>query len=400
MMTFDRIAKIVVMTLLIALIAVGFTTSLVLAIDVYLLIFLAILCGVMFANVAKWIGRLAPIPYGVNLAIAVAAFVGIAIVTLVLFGLRIEEQVARTSSEVDQSFTRVEDWLNQHPPIKTAIGRVPLIDDLLNDDEPGGDKPSQEPQSSADGRTETEESSSERRSEPTNKKYEQTPSTGWSNVDSMSSISGRVFGVLGKVFSTTFGIAMNVAFVLFVGVFLAIKPHWYRDKFALLFPSSTRSRVSEILDDIGETLWNWLQGRVATMFITGVGTGIVLWLLGIPLAFTLGVITGLLTFIPNIGGILALMLAMLVALSQGPSTVMWVVIAYGVLQFIESNVVTPLIQQHQTSVPPPVLLSAQLMMGVMTGFLGVLVATPLVAATIVVVRDAYVNDVLGDKQTS
>jgi predicted PurR-regulated permease PerM len=203
-----------------------------------------------------------------------------------------------------------------------------------------------------------------------------------------------VFDAAGKAFATTFGVAMNVAFVLFVGVFLAVKPDFYRDGLARLFPPGKRQRVVEILDEVGENLFSWLQGRAATMIITGTGTGLVLWMLGVPLALTLGLVTGVLTFIPTIGGILSLLLSMLVALPQGTSIVMWVVLAYLLLQFLESNVITPLIQQHQTAIPPPILLSAQLMMGVLTGFLGVLVATPLVAASIVLVREAYIRDVL------
>ena len=135
------------------------------------------------------------------------------------------------------------------------------------------------------------------------------------------------------------------------------------------------------------------------MVITGLGTSIVLWMLGVPLAFTLGIITGLLSFIPTIGGFIALLLSMLVALSQGPATVVWVIVLYAVLQFVESNVITPLIQQHQTAVPPPVLLTSQLMMGVLTGFLGVIVSTPLVASLIVLVREVYLVDVLGDRSS-
>ncbi len=212
----------------------------------------------------------------------------------------------------------------------------------------------------------------------------------------IGSISERVFGIFGKVFTTTFGAAMNIAFVLFVGVFLAIKPHYYRDHVAILFPPAKRPRVIEILNLIGQTLFHWLQGRAATMVITGVGTGVLLWLIGIPLAFTLGVVTGVLTFIPNVGAILALMLSMLVAVSQGSQSVMWVVVAYAGMQFVESNLITPLIQQRQTSVPPPVLLSAQLMMGVTLGFLGVLVATPLVAVGLLLIKETYVVDVLGE----
>lgn len=401
----DRSAQTIALTLLLTLITVGFAASLVLATDVYLLIFLAILTAVMFANVARWLSNFNPLPYGANLGITIGSFLLLVMVTFAFFGFRIEQQIKRTSDEVDESFAKLEDWLDDHPTVRTAVRRIPFVDGLLqqNMDLQAGDGEDGKPEAGeadqaeqGDSSRETEERTLSRNQTRLGGTGSQPRSAGWGGVGLMSSVSGRVFGVVGKLFSTTFGSAMNVSFVLFVGIFLAIRPQFYRDHFALLFPPGRRSRVTEILDDVGETLFAWLQGRAATMAITGVGTAIVLWLLGVPLALTLGVITGLLTFIPNIGAILALTLSMLVALSQGPGVVLGVVIAYGVLQFIESNIVTPVIQQHQTSVPPPILLSAQLMMAVTTGFLGVLVATPLVAAVIVLVREVYVKDVLGD----
>lgn len=419
MTDFTRTLKIVAFTLLLTALTVGFGASLVLATDVYLLAFLAVLTAVMFANLAKWLGQISPLSYGVNLGITVGAALLIVIGTISFFGLRIEQQIAKTSEEVDRSVTKLESWLEKHPPVQSAMSNVPLVGKLLQTNE-GGNGQESNKTSNENGSNNPQETSSDNKSsnrpsgtsdngsgrissgqqtQASNSRQSSSKdggiSTGWSNVGSLSSMSGRVFGIVGKLFSTTFGVAMNIAFVLFVGVFLAIKPLYYRDNFTLLFPSDRRRRVREILDDMGDTLFNWLQGRAATMVITGIGTALVLWFLGVPLAFTLGVVTGILTFIPNIGSLLALMLSMLIAFSQGPSTVMWVVIAYGVLQFVESNVITPLIQQHQTAVPPPLLLTAQLMMGVLTGFLGVLVATPLIAAAIVLVREAYVKDVLG-----
>ncbi|MCA9199165.1 MAG: AI-2E family transporter, partial [Planctomycetales bacterium] len=125
-----------------------------------------------------------------------------------------------------------------------------------------------------------------------------------------------------------------------------------------------------------------------------------LWLLGVPLAPVLGVLTGLLTFIPNVGAVIALVLSMLMAMSQGMATVAWVVALYAVLQLLESNVITPLIQQHQTPVPPPLLLMSQLLMGVMSGFLGVMVATPLLAAALIFIREVYIKDYLEQSEES
>ena len=133
-----------------------------------------------------------------------------------------------------------------------------------------------------------------------------------------------------------------------------------------------------------------------TMAITGAGTAAALFVLGVPMAITVGVITGLLTFVPNIGGITALFLAILVAIPQGVETVLWVVGLYAALQLIESNVITPLLQQHQTSIPPALLISIQVIMGAIAGFLGLMVATPLLAASLVLIQQVWIKDVLGE----
>lgn len=348
------------------------------------------LSAVLFTNLAKLLGRLTKLPYGINLAAVVVALVALFVGTVFFFGWRIDRQLTRTSEQLDESYEKVVGWLEKSQTARTLFGRIPFSEDLLPTEFGNvvGDTTNRDPDSRA--------SDASPQREQTDGNDRQSEATGWVNVGTMDSVSGKVFGVLGKLFSTTLGASMNVAFVFFVGVFLALKPHFYRDNFAILFPKSQRHRVTEILDLLGETLFNWLQGRGATMVITGTGTSIVLWILGVPLALTLGIITGFLTFIPTIGGFIALLLSVLVAMSQGPATVVWVVVLYAVLQFVESNVITPLIQQRQTSVPPPLLLTSQLMMGVLTGFLGVLVSTPLIACVIVLVRESYVVDVLGE----
>lgn len=109
---------------------------------------------------------------------------------------------------------------------------------------------------------------------------------------------------------------------------------------------------------------------------------------------TVGVITGFLTFVPNIGAIISLALAILLALSQGPEIVIWVIIVYAALQLVESNIVTPIIQQKKTSIPPALLLAFQLIMAALTGFLGVMVATPLLAASITLVQEVWIEEVI------
>lgn len=401
----------VALALLFSLVTIGLGASIVYATEVYLLAFLAVLAGVLFANLAKLIGRVVPLPYGANLAVAVVVGATLSAGTIFFFGWRIEHQLVETSRQLDQSYDKAVDWIDKSPTATSLFGRIPFSGKLLPDG--FGQQSSNSSGSESDSQRSTDEgyhgsSANNENTAKNNGESSTSPGefltdsddvpTGWVEVGAVNSVSGKVFGLLGKVSSTSLGATMNVAFILFVGVFLAADPHFYRDNVVRLFPTAQRSRVTAILNMLEATLFSWLRGRAATMVITGTGTSIVLWILGVPLALTLGIITGLLTFIPTIGSFLALLLCVLVALSQGPSTVAWVVVFYAILQFVESNVITPLIQQHHTSVPPPLLLTSQLMMGVLTGFLGVLIATPLMACLIVLVRETYVVDVLGDEE--
>jgi predicted PurR-regulated permease PerM len=132
------------------------------------------------------------------------------------------------------------------------------------------------------------------------------------------------------------------------------------------------------------------------MLVTGIGAYLLLAVIGVPMAATLGILTGLLTFIPNIGAAIALMLAILFALPQGLAAAGMVLGAYLALQLMESYLVTPLIQQHQVSLPPALLIAFQALMGVLFGFIGAAVASPLLAASKRTIEMLYIEDYLGE----
>jgi predicted PurR-regulated permease PerM len=119
-----------------------------------------------------------------------------------------------------------------------------------------------------------------------------------------------------------------------------------------------------------------------------------LWLLSVPLAPILALIAGLLNFIPNFGPIVALVPALLLGLTKGFDTALWVIGLYTGIQLVESYVLTPYIQQRAISMPPALLITTQVILGVMLGFLGLLLATPLTAAAMVLVRRLYIEDFL------
>jgi predicted PurR-regulated permease PerM len=206
--------------------------------------------------------------------------------------------------------------------------------------------------------------------------------------------SGNVFGRITGFFSTAFDTAVNVLIVLITGVYFALNPNNYREGGIMLFPKSREKRVREVLYTIVFTLRRFLLGISISMMINFTLTALGLWLLGVPFAVPLGVIAGLLTFIPNIGPVIAGVPAVLIAFSQNPRDALYVLLLYLVIQNLDGFVITPLVQQRAISVPPVLVVAGQLLLGVIFGFLGLLLAVPLVAVLFVMVKMIYVEDVL------
>lgn len=229
---------------------------------------------------------------------------------------------------------------------------------------------------------------------------------GWANEMAREApqLGGRLLGsldaasFLGGVFSSATGAVTALFLIAFVGFFLAADPDLYRRGLLLLFPPPRRRRVDELLRKSVDTLWWWTLGRLLAMAIIGVATWVGLWLLGIPLAFTLGVLAGVVSFVPTIGAVLAIIPALLVALQQGPLTPLWVLALYVGMQAVESNLITPLVQQKAVSIPPVVLIVSQVLMGLLVGIVGVAISTPMAAVVIRLVRETYVQEPLWEEK--
>lgn len=203
---------------------------------------------------------------------------------------------------------------------------------------------------------------------------------------------GRATGVL----SGFVGAFANAVIVLFIGLYAGAEPDVYRKGFLRLVPLERRDRVNAVIGEMSQTLRRWLFGKFLSMTIVGVFTTIGLWALDVPLALILGVIAAVLTFIPNIGPVLSAVPAVLMGLVSGPSTALWIILLYLVVQIVESYLITPLIQRRTVHLPPVLIISAQVLLGVLFGALGVALATPFTAVAIVAVKRFYVEDGLGD----
>lgn len=208
-------------------------------------------------------------------------------------------------------------------------------------------------------------------------------------------ISGEGGSAAATAVTSTFGALGNFIIMLFIGLYGALDPGSYRRGLVALLAPPLRKRGDVVLGKGGETLQNWLIAQLMAMTVVGVLTWLGLWLLGIPLAFILGLIAALLAFIPNIGPVLAAAPAILLALPDGGTTVLLVILVYLSVQTLESYFITPLIQQERVSLPPALIISMQLLLGVLFGLLGLALATPLAALGLTMIREVYVGDYLG-----
>ncbi|MDJ0365313.1 AI-2E family transporter [Hymenobacter sp. H14-R3] len=208
---------------------------------------------------------------------------------------------------------------------------------------------------------------------------------------------GRATGI----FSTTFSILADGYVILFLAIFLVIQPKTYRAGLVMLVPKASRARAHEVLDKVSSTLVNWVLGRLASMLFVGVLTVVGLSFLGMPLAVALGLFAGLVTFIPNIGPVVSMVPALLLAFfNGGPHMALYVLLLYLAAQTLESAAVSPVLQQRLISLPPALILVGQLVIGSFTGLLGLTLATPIIAILTVLVKMLYVQDVLGDEEVN
>ena len=204
---------------------------------------------------------------------------------------------------------------------------------------------------------------------------------------------GRGLGLIGS----TFGAIANVLIVVFFAVFMAMQPRPYVEGFLFLIPKRRRERAREVVHEIGDVLRRWLVGQALLAACVALLTGTGLLLLGAPFAVALGLLAGLMEFVPYIGPFVAAVPAILVGFADSPELAAKVALLFLAIQLIESYGLSPFVQHKAVYLPPAVILFSQVLMGAIIGALGVAVATPLAAAVMVTVSMLYVEDALGDK---
>lgn len=313
------------------------------ATEAFLAIFGGVLFAILFNSAAKWVCSRTGLPYSVALGLSVG-------VPALLLGLGLSFGASAVSDQASELVERVPEAASQ---FRDKLRDWRFTNLLLEQQE---------------------------------------------RLQSLMPEGSAAAGALGGFFSSSFGALGNIVITLAVGLFLAINPPLYLDGLLHLVPLGKRDRTREVLDAVGSSLKSWLVAKLVAMLAIGVLTTIGLWLLSIDLALVLGLVAAVLSFIPNVGPIIALVPAALIGLLDGPQKMLYVVALYMGIQAVESYLLTPFLQQRLVSLPPALTLVAQVLMGVVAGAMGLLFAAPLTAAGMVMVQMWYVQDTLGDRQ--
>ncbi len=320
-------------------------------------LFMLVFAGALLATIVAWpadvIAARTRIPRGAALALVLVGVCAAFALFVFLSGQRIATQVQELSRTLPQAFTDAAQQLDRF-----AAGRWVL---------------------------------------------EQT--TGLRQQLAQQARSGSFLAGVRGVVSGTFGVFGNLVLVLLLMVFLAANPALYESGLVRLFPPGGRARVREIMGRARDTLRYWFLGQFASMTVVGVLTWAGLALLGVPLALTLGLLAGLLNFIPNFGPLIAAVPAVLLALAphgDGAAVLdvrlaLWVVLLSVGVQTLEGSLITPMIQRRAVDLAPALIVAFQVLLGLLVGPLGLVLATPFLALTVVVVRMAYIEDALGDR---
>ena len=285
-----------------------------------LLIIGGIVLAAMFDGGARLLGRILPIPRGFRLTMVVLAVFGFMYWTFVFTGSELAAQAASLQAIVE---TQVESIGNQ---IEAAGFNISAED---------------------------------------------VKGLGSQILNSVGRVTEAVTSVVGTV--------TNLAMMLVLGIFIAAEPRMYERGVAWMLPLAERAHFYGTAEKIGSVLRRLMAGRLLGMAVEGVGTWVLLSLGGVPMAALLGVLTGLLAFLPNIGAIVSGALIILVGFSAGVDVGLYAIFVYFVVQMVDGYLIVPMVAKRAVDLAPALVLGAQILFGALFGILGLALADPIIA---------------------
>ncbi len=315
--------------------------------ELLLLVFAAVLFAVCISGPSEILARYTRLPRGVALAIIIAGLLAIVSLGAWTTGSRVVDQVQTLSEKYPLALDRLEANLQSSDWGKWIVTQAEAVRTQLT-------------------------------------------------------LSGPLLGSAGGILSKTFGAVGNVFAIVIVGMFVAVSPRLYLDGLIRLLPIPKRPRGRQVLERVGLTLQWWFLGQLLSMVVNSILIWIGLLMLGVPLALTLAILAGLMTFVPNFGPFIAATPAVLLALTTSApglnfSLAIYVAVLYVVVNVLDGTLITPTIQRRAVAIPPAMIILAQAVLLIGFGPFGLIFATPMLAAVLVLVKALYVEDMLGDK---
>jgi predicted PurR-regulated permease PerM len=301
----------------------------------FVLVFGAVVGAVILRSVASLLERRVGVPNRYSVLAAVLLLLALLAGAGALIGQPLSEQIELLGERLPQAWNKFVGWLGQH---RFGVALLRLWGQAQ-----GGNVP-------------------------------------WARI---ASVAGLTLETLAS------GLLMFVT-----AVYLAADPRTYQTGLLRLLPPAVRGRADGALRESGDGLRRWLKGQAVSMLFIGASTTVGLALLGAPLPLALGLISGLLAFVPFVGAIVGGLLAVLVAFIDSPRTALYVAILALAIQQAEEYVVLPIVQRWAVRLPPVLGLVATVMFGALFGVPGVLLATPLMVVAMILVRRLYVEDAL------
>jgi predicted PurR-regulated permease PerM len=210
---------------------------------------------------------------------------------------------------------------------------------------------------------------------------------------------GGLTGYLFPFLSSTLAVIGGLLLIIFIAIYIAVEPDLYRRGIMHLFPRRSRERAGEVLSAMALMLRKWLVTQLIAMVVIGAVTSIILMILNVRAALALGLIAGLLEFVPIFGPIISAVPAIAMGFLDSPEKALYVLIAYVIIQQLESQLLIPMIMKEGMDLPPVLTILSQAIMSLLFGFLGLMVAVPVLAAVLVPVKMLYVEGVVGDEVT-
>lgn len=285
-----------------------------------LLIFAAIVFATLLDGGVRLLGRVLPIGRGWRLLIVVVAVVIFLVATFYLTGVQVAQQASQLRTTLEIQANRVTGFLS-------AQGLMPGASDV-------------------------------------------------------SGLVREGLGSIGRLTSwvgTALGAITSMVMILVLGLFLAMEPSAYERGLQWMVPRRSRAAFAETLDAMGLTLRRLLAGRLLGMAFEGVFTWIALAIGGVPMAMLLGIIAGILAFIPNIGAIITGLMMVAAGFSAGTDTGLWAIGTYFVVQTFDGYVVVPMVAKRTVDLPPALTLGMQILASALFGILGLALADPMTA---------------------